>query len=298
MKDIHESTNGQKTWLTATTNGRHAKNSDHYNGNAIDIVNDAFQDEEFRKAYIKKIEALGYRVYDEYDRSNWTENTTGEHLHVVLNGYQEPEVKKSRYDVDLSFGKPEEKKKESDDNSTTGKIVSDLLNPGKKEKQPGLAMPAASGFVSGSNEMTMAPFQGILDKFKRPQVNVPEINIPDISVPPVNVPDIKIPQMQIPNIPAPEIPQIALPDIKIPQMPNASYAQDTTRDNPQYLPHPEVANNSTSYAMNMGAPVININVAGTNATPKDIAGAVQDGIANLGDYLLNIQARNMRRPVV
>lgn len=129
-------------------------------------------------------------------------------------------------------------------------------------------VPTEAGFVSGSNDMAMEPFKGILDGFKNPQINIPDIQIP-----------------------MPEMPSM-------PEIPAMAYAQDMTRDNPQYLPQPEVANNSTSYAMNMGAPVININVAGTNATPKDIAGAVQDGIANLGDYLLNIQARNMRRPVV
>ena len=109
------------------------------------------------------------------------------------------------------------------------------------------------------------------------------------------MPDITIPDIQVPMA---QIPDINIPEMRMPEMPKQAYAQDTTRDNPQYLPHPEVANNSTSYAMNMGAPVININVAGTNATPKDISGAVQEGIANIGDYLLNIQARNMRRPVV
>ena len=55
MKDIHTSTGGQQTWLTATTNGKHMEGSDHYKGIAIDLVNDAFKDEAFRKAYIKKI---------------------------------------------------------------------------------------------------------------------------------------------------------------------------------------------------------------------------------------------------
>ena len=55
---------------------------------------------------------------------------------------------------------------------------------------------------------------------------------------------------------------------------------------------------SASSTFNMGNPVININVAGTNATAEEIAGAVKDGLTGLGDYMLNIQARQMRRATV
>ena len=144
MKDIHTSTGGQQTWLTATTNGRHAIGSDHYNGTAIDIVNDAFKDEEFRKAYIRKIEALGYSVYDEYDRKNWTSNTTGEHLHVKLSGYKEPEIKKSAYDA-----YQEKKKKPPVNETATSSIAQKMLS--------GIGL--ESGFMAGSNEMAEAPFR-------------------------------------------------------------------------------------------------------------------------------------------
>lgn len=49
---------------------------------------------------------------------------------------------------------------------------------------------------------------------------------------------------------------------------------------------------------NMGAPTVNINVAGTNASAEEIAGAVKDGLTGLGDYMLNIQARQMRRATI
>ena len=55
---------------------------------------------------------------------------------------------------------------------------------------------------------------------------------------------------------------------------------------------------SASSTFNMGNPVININVGGTNATAEEIAGAVKDGLTGLGDYMLNIQARQMRRATV
>ncbi len=142
MKDIHTSTGGQQTWLTATTNGKHMEGSDHYKGIAIDLVNDAFKDEAFRKAYIKKIEALGYHVYDEYDRSNWTSDTTGEHLHIRLNGYKEPEIKKSLYDA-----YQEKKKKPAVNDSVTGGWAARVLGN-------------SAGFMEGSNEMATDMFRG------------------------------------------------------------------------------------------------------------------------------------------
>lgn len=142
MKDIHTSTGGQQTWLTATTNGKHMEGSDHYKGIAIDLVNDAFKDEAFRKAYIKKIEALGYHVYDEYDRANWTSDTTGEHLHIRLNGYKEPEIKKSLYDA-----YQEKNKKPAVNDSATGGWAERVLGN-------------SSGFMPGSNEMATDLFRG------------------------------------------------------------------------------------------------------------------------------------------
>lgn len=145
MKDIHTSTGGQQTWLTATTNGKHMEGSDHYKGIAIDLVNDAFKDEAFRKAYIKKIEALGYHVYDEYDRANWTGNTTGEHLHIRLNGYKEPEIKKSLYDA-----YQEKNKKPTVNDKATGGWASKVLS--------GVGL--GSSFMEGSNEMATDLFRG------------------------------------------------------------------------------------------------------------------------------------------
>lgn len=54
----------------------------------------------------------------------------------------------------------------------------------------------------------------------------------------------------------------------------------------------------SSSTFNLGNPVININVAGTNASAQEIAGAVKDGLTDLGDYMLNIQARQMRRATI
>ena len=141
MKDIHTSTGGQQTWLTATTNGKHMEGSDHYKGIAIDLVNDAFQDEAFRKAYIKKIEALGYHVYDEYDRANWTGDTTGEHLHIRLDGYKAPELKKSKYDMDFGI-KPKGSTEVNGD--VTNRIAGEMLQ---------------SGFMPGEQEMATAPIR-------------------------------------------------------------------------------------------------------------------------------------------
>lgn len=144
-------------------------------------------------------------------------------------------------------------------------------------------VPGSASFVEGSNEMAAAPFKDVFKGWEMPQITVPDIKIPEM-----NMPDIQVAAAEIPEI----------PDITMPEMPEQTYAEDVARDNPQYLPQPAAVSNSTSYAMNMGAPVININVAGTNATPKEIAGAVKDGVSGLGEYLMNIQARNMRRPVV
>lgn len=147
-------------------------------------------------------------------------------------------------------------------------------------------MPVESaGFVEGSNEMATSPFANLLRGWEKPQVNIPDIRIPQIQMPDIQVA-------------AAEAPDITMPDITMPEMPEQTYAEDVTRDNPQYLPQPAGGNTSNSYAINMGPPVININVAGTNATPKEIAGAAKDGMTELGEYLMNIQARNMRRPVV
>ena len=54
----------------------------------------------------------------------------------------------------------------------------------------------------------------------------------------------------------------------------------------------------SSSTFNLGNPVININVAGTNASAEEIAGAVKNGLTDLGDYMLNIQARQMRRATI
>ena len=123
------------------------------------------------------------------------------------------------------------------------------------------AAPSA-GFMEGSNQAAMSPFQGVLDRFK-----LPEFKLPDIQVAAAEVPE-------------------------------QTYAEDVGRDITQYLPQPDAGSTTISNAMNVGTPVININVASTNATPKEIAGAVKDGMTELGEYLMNIQARNMRRPVV
>lgn len=123
-------------------------------------------------------------------------------------------------------------------------------------------VPASASFMEGANQAAMSPFQGVLDRFK-----LPEFKLPDIQVAAAEVPE-------------------------------QTYAEDVGRDITQYLPQPEAGGTNISNAIDVGTPVININVASTNATPKEIAGAVKDGMTDLGEYLMNIQARNMRRPVV
>lgn len=202
MKDIHTSTGGQQTWLTATTNGKHMEGSDHYKGIAVDLVNDAFKDEAFRKAYIKKIEALGYHVYDEYDRANWTGDTTGEHLHIRVNGYRPPKL------VDMKKSKPA-------DDSATGVWASKVLS-------------GTSGFMEGSTEMAEAPFRG-------------------------------------------------------------SYGFDFLRGG-QLSPAMAGAGGGISF----GAPTININVAGTNATPQEIGVAARSGVEQGMNPALHVAQRMMR----
>lgn len=161
----------------------------------------------------------------------------------------------------------------------------------------------AAGFMSGSNEMAMSPLDGIFKALQRPtefkpniqipQMGMPDINIPEMRMPPF--PDVKIPDIRIPDI---NIPQMQIPKFDIPVMTVADNSYAAGRDETPILPQAG-GGTSNSYAIDMGTPVININVAGSNASPKEIAGAVKDGMTGwLDSALMNIQARNMRRPVV
>jgi hypothetical protein len=177
--------------------------------------------------------------------------------------------------------------------SATDKIAAGMLD--------GIGL--KTGFMPGEQEMAMSPLDGIFKALQRPtefkpniqipQMGMPDINIPEMRMPPF--PDVKIPDIRIPDI---NIPQMQIPKIDIPVMTVADNSYAAGRDETPILPQAG-GGTSNSYAIDMGTPVININVAGSNASPKEIAGAVKDGMSGwLDSALMNIQARNMRRPVV
>ena len=67
--------------VTSTTGGSH-DDPNHAAGKAADLVSDLFYDADFRGKMTEWAEAHGLRVYDEYDRANWTGKTTGDNYHV------------------------------------------------------------------------------------------------------------------------------------------------------------------------------------------------------------------------
>ena len=67
--------------VTSTTGGSH-DDPNHAAGKAADLVSNLFYDADFRSKMTAWAEAHGLRVYDEYDRANWTGKTTGDNYHV------------------------------------------------------------------------------------------------------------------------------------------------------------------------------------------------------------------------
>lgn len=88
VKDFYDTT-GEKLWITAGKSGSgHAISSNgngHSDGVKVDVAHERLEDPVFRAQYIKRLEDMGYAVYDEYDPANWTDNTTGGHLDIRLN---------------------------------------------------------------------------------------------------------------------------------------------------------------------------------------------------------------------
>ena len=80
-----ELTGGDHLDVTSMRDGTHS-DPGHANGTAFDVANDALHDDALRAKVIAKAEELGLRAYDEFDRSNWTENTTGDNLHLSDTG--------------------------------------------------------------------------------------------------------------------------------------------------------------------------------------------------------------------
>lgn len=80
-----ELTGGDHLDVTSMRDGTHS-DPGHANGTAFDVANDALHDDALRVKVIAKAEELGLRAYDEFDRSNWTENTTGDNLHLSDTG--------------------------------------------------------------------------------------------------------------------------------------------------------------------------------------------------------------------
>lgn len=67
--------------VTSTTGGSH-DDPNHAAGKAADLVSNLFYDADFRGKMTEWAEAHGLRVYDEYNRANWTDKTTGDNYHV------------------------------------------------------------------------------------------------------------------------------------------------------------------------------------------------------------------------
>ena len=80
-----ELTNGVHLFITSMRDGTHS-DPNHAAGRAFDVANDELYDNDLRAKVIAKAKELGLRSYDEYDRSNWTENTTGDNLHLSDTG--------------------------------------------------------------------------------------------------------------------------------------------------------------------------------------------------------------------
>ena len=78
-------TGGEHLDISSMRDGTHS-DPNHAAGRAADIVNDRLQDPEFRAQFTEAAHELGFKTYDEFDKSNWTENTTGYNFHISDDG--------------------------------------------------------------------------------------------------------------------------------------------------------------------------------------------------------------------
>lgn len=90
-----EQTGGEHLDISSMRDGTHS-DPNHAAGKAADIVNDRLTDPDFRAKFTEKCHELGFKTYDEFDRSNWTENTTGYNFHISDDGTPLPNIRRGR----------------------------------------------------------------------------------------------------------------------------------------------------------------------------------------------------------
>lgn len=90
-----EQTGGEHLDISSMRDGTHS-DSNHAAGKAADIVNDRLTDPDFRARFTEKCHELGFKTYDEFDRSNWTENTTGYNFHISDDGTPLSNIRRGR----------------------------------------------------------------------------------------------------------------------------------------------------------------------------------------------------------
>lgn len=90
-----EQTGGEHLDISSMRDGTHS-DPNHAAGKAADIVNDRLADPDFRARFTEKCHELGFKTYDEFDRSNWTENTTGYNFHISDDGTPLSNIRRGR----------------------------------------------------------------------------------------------------------------------------------------------------------------------------------------------------------
>lgn len=90
-----EETGGEHLDISSMRDGTHS-DPNHAAGKAADIVNDRLTDPDFRAKFTEKCHELGFKTYDEFDRSNWTENTTGYNFHISDDGTPLSNIRRGR----------------------------------------------------------------------------------------------------------------------------------------------------------------------------------------------------------
>lgn len=90
-----EQTGGEHLDISSMRDGTHS-DLNHAAGKAADIVNDRLTDPDFRAKFTEKCHELGFKTYDEFDRSNWTENTTGYNFHISDDGTPLSNIRRGR----------------------------------------------------------------------------------------------------------------------------------------------------------------------------------------------------------
>lgn len=90
-----EQTGGEHLDISSMRDGTHS-DPNHAAGKAADIVNDRLTDPDFRAKFTEKCHELGFKTYDEFDRSNWTENTTGYNFHISDDGTPLSNIRRGR----------------------------------------------------------------------------------------------------------------------------------------------------------------------------------------------------------